>query len=96
MRVAPGLPFNCRILALRGQKFLTKYPEKEGLFWLYGYRYGKVSCGSETKPELMLMKVRRVANGWLYTADGQFVFPGEVECPHFMEVVTPELPKLEE
>lgn len=72
----------------------TKFPEKEGDYWFYGYRYGKISCGTKCEPEWMHLKVRKCANGFLYMADGQFMYKQEVEEPHFIEIEFPETPKL--
>jgi hypothetical protein len=73
--------------------WITKFPQKEGLYWFYGYRYGKISCGHKCEPELMLVKVSKCANGFMHVADGQLMFESEVEEPHFQKVILPELPK---
>ena len=75
-------------------KWTTKFPKKEGDYWFYGYRYGKVSCGHPCKPEWMRVKVRKCANGWLYIAEGQFMNHTEVEEPHFLPIEYPEPPEL--
>lgn len=72
----------------------TEFPTKPGTYWFYGYRYGQISCGTPQEPELMLVKVRRTSNGVICTADGQFMYPKEVECPHFLKAALPTLPKL--
>lgn len=72
----------------------TKFPTEEGLYWFYGYRYGKVSCGFKEEPELMSLKVMKCANGFLYAANGQMVYESEVEEPHFIKAVLPELPEI--
>jgi len=75
-------------------KWSTKFPKKEGNYWFYGYRYGKISCGQVTKPERMIVKVRKCANGMMYAADGQFMYEAEVEEAHFAPFELPEFPKL--
>ena len=75
-------------------RWTKTFPKEEGLYWFYGYRYGKESCGYPCKPELMLLKVREISNGFMYAADGQFMYEKEVECPHFQKVDLPELPKI--
>ncbi len=75
-------------------KWTTKFPTEPGLYWFYSYRYGKISCGQESKPELMLAKLRTIGNGTMLIADGQFVDESEVEQAHFMKCVPPKLPKL--
>ncbi len=68
-------------------------PTKVGVYWLYCYRYGKISCGDECKKELHLLEVQEVSNGLLMKADGQFLFANEVEEPMYKHVMLPELPK---
>ena len=71
----------------------TEFPQSEGLYWFYGYRYGKKDYPKDNKPELMLVKVLKCSNGVRYVADGQFMFESEVKEPHFQKVILPELPK---
>lgn len=73
-----------------------EFPKEEGYYWFYGYRHGKKSYSKDNKPELMLIKVRKIQNGFMYVGNGQFVYESEVECPHFKKADLPELPKLEE
>jgi len=77
-------------------KWSTKFPKKEGDYWFYGYRYGKVNCGHKAKPELMHLRVRQCSNGFLYIADGQFMHKKEVEEAHFIPIEFPEFPKINE
>lgn len=69
-----------------------EWPEREGVYWFYGYRYGKMFGSKENEKELMLIKCIRVINGTAYTGDGQFVFKSEVEEPLFCEALLPEIP----
>ncbi len=66
------------------EKWTTKFPTKPGMYWFYGYRYGKISCGYPCEPELMLMEIFKVSNGVMSKGDGQFVYPEELESPHFL------------
>ena len=75
-------------------KWSKKFPKKVGNYWFYGYRYGKVSCRVESKPEWMIVKVRNCANGLLYQADGQFMYESEVEEAHFAPLELPDFPEL--
>ena len=75
-------------------KWSTKFPTKEGNYWFYGYRYGKVSCGFPCEPEWMVVKVRPCANGLLFMAEGQCMYEKEVEEAHFAPLELPEFPKL--
>ena len=75
-------------------EWTKEFPDKEGHYWFYGYRYGRISCGNETEPELILMENRKITNGWMLTGGGQFVFESEVESPNFMPADLPEPPEL--
>jgi hypothetical protein len=75
-------------------RWTKSFPKKEGDYWFYGYRYGKISCGQKCEPEWMIVRVRKCVNGLLYTADGQFMHEGEVEEAHFAPLELPEFPKL--
>ena len=69
------------------------FPQEVGLYWMYSYRYGRISCGNPTKPEFSLVQVRKVSNGLMYSADGQFLFESEPEEAWFMKTEYPEPPK---
>jgi len=75
-------------------KWSTEFPKKEGVYWFYGYRYGRVSCGSPCEPEWMIVEVIECSNGFIHTAKGQFMFEDEIEYAHFMPVILPEFPEL--
>jgi len=75
-------------------KWTKKFPKKEGNYWFYGYRYGRVSCGHPCEPEHMLVRVRKCSNGFLYMADGQFMGENEVEEAHFMPAELPSPPTI--
>ena len=74
------------------EEWTQEWPTEPGLYWFYSYRYGMISCGFKQKPKLMMMAVSKCANGFMYTADGQFVFDGEPEHAWFTKVITPDLP----
>ena len=59
--------------ALLVDEWGDEFPDKEGIYWFYGYRYGKISCGRETKPELMLIKYDRKSKKAEITAPGNTV-----------------------
>ena len=75
-------------------KWSKKFPKKEGNYWFYGYRYGRVSCGHPCEPEHMLVRVRKCSNGFLYIADGQFMDKSETEEAHFMPAELPSPPTI--
>ena len=69
------------------------WPTEAGDYWMYSYRYGRISCGTPSKPELSVVKVRKVANGVMYSADGQFLFETEPEEAWFKKLDLPDPPK---
>ena len=75
-------------------KWTTKFPNKEGNYWFYGYRYGKISCGQKCEPEWMIVMVRKCASGFLFMANGEFLYKNEVEEAHFAPIELPEFPEL--
>jgi len=75
-------------------EWTTEFPTEVGDYWFYGYRYGKVSCGHKSKPDIMRLKVRKCANGVMYEAQGQFMYEKEVEEAHFCPIEFPELPEI--
>jgi len=75
-------------------EWTKKWPTKEGDYWMYSYRYGRISCGEPTKPEFSLVKVREISNGVvMYSADGGFLFESEPEEAWFLKIDLPEIPK---
>ena len=77
-------------------KWTTKFPTKAGNYWFYGYRYGKISCGYPNKPEWMVIKVIKIANGLTATGNGQFFYEKEIIEGHFAPLDLPEFPKVSE
>jgi len=78
------------------EKWSKEFPQEEGYFWFYGYRYGKFGFGMKNKPELMFIEVSKTQNGFAYIGEGQFIYEQAVEEPHFLKAKLPDLPKLEE
>ena len=56
-----------------------KWPNKEGNYWFYGYRYGRISIGQKCDPEYVFVKARKISNGLLIIGDGQIMYSSEVE-----------------
>jgi len=75
-------------------KWTTKFPNKVGNYWFYGYRYGKMTSITKNKPEWMIVRVYKCANGLIHAADGQFMYEKELEEAHFAKFELPEFPKL--
>lgn len=79
-------------------KQLVDWPKKPGNYWFYGYRYGKFDGNGDVdaKPELVLCKARKTANGiMMVTGDGQFFYESEVEQGNFIPATLPELIEIE-
>jgi len=69
------------------------WPDSTGSWWFYGYRYGKISCGSPCEKEIMLCGVCLIGGGKLMvTAAGQFMFENEVEEAMFIPATLPAIP----
>ncbi len=73
-------------------KWTKKFPNKAGLYWFYGYRYGKISCGQEQEKEFILVKSRKISNGFILVGGGQMIYKQEVEEALFCETKYPEAP----
>lgn len=73
-------------------KWSKKFPTKEGDYWFYGYRYGKISCGQVQEKEFVRVKVLKCSNGLLYNAEGHFMYESEVEEAIFTPIVFPKIP----
>jgi hypothetical protein len=68
-------------------------PTKEGKYWFYGYRDGKMLGSHKNEPEMLLMKVIKTSSGGLLSvAEGAFVFAGEVENAWHTEANLPDPP----
>lgn len=70
-------------------EWTKEWPTQQGLYWMYSYRYGKISCGTPCKPELVLINVREINNGTMITGNGQFVYKSEPEEAHFKPAELP-------
>jgi len=68
----------------------TEYPTEVGLYWFYGYRYGR---NQGAKPEYALCEVFKISKGLMIKASGTIMFKSEVEEPHFLKAEYPEPPE---
>lgn len=69
------------------------WPTSVGMWWFYGYRYGKSSFIKDNDRELVLCTVRESATEELtIIGNGQFVYKSEVEDAKFIPATMPELP----
>jgi len=72
-------------------EWTTEWPTEPGMYWFYGYRYGK---DNDEKPEMQLLEVSKIANGFMYIAEGNFMYKSEVEEAHFQKAILPKAPKI--
>lgn len=78
-------------------KWSKTFPKKAGNYWFYGYRYGKISCGSPEEPVWMIIKVRKISNGMMATdSNGQFFYDKETKEAHYAPLDMPEFPEVSE
>ena len=84
---------------LERQKALTDswwrkgLPTEEGVYWLYSYRYGKISVGEEQEPELSLLEVWADGTGNpMHICDGQFLYESEVKESYWRRLDLPIQP----
>jgi hypothetical protein len=89
-----NLPSGAGAEYVKYQEWCEDYPTIPGLFYFYGYRYGRDDkyC---INPELMLVKFDlNSAGGPMAVADGAFMWKSEIEDAHFKLVGDLHLPKL--
>lgn len=72
-------------------KWTEKCPNKEGMYWFYGYRFGKDNLNE--KPELCLVEVWKIANGLAHVARGNFMYQEEGAIGLFTPADHPPLPE---
>jgi hypothetical protein len=71
------------------EKWSSIWPTEPGVYWFYGVR----TKSREFEPGLYFVRVWKIANGWAYVADGNFLFEGEGAKGFFSPVELPILPK---
>jgi hypothetical protein len=78
-------------------EWITEFPTEEGWWWFYGHRYGVNGIGElSSAPELCAVKVVAVRSGFMWVADGQFMYESEVLYPHFKKMnCVPSFPKIQ-
>lgn len=53
-------------------KWTKEWPKNSGWYWFYGIRSSNMKS-----PNLYMVKVRKVSNGFAYVADGAFLYKEE-------------------
>ena len=71
---------------------------KVELYWFYGYDFQSDYDGrfDKKEPELMIIKVARCSNSWMYSVGSHFIHKSEGAVGLFKKVDLPEMPTLEE
>jgi hypothetical protein len=79
-----------------GYNWTPELPTEAGIYWFYGYRYGKVSFGRKQEKELLLVRASpKNSNGaCMLVSEGTIMFKSELEEPMFTPVKLPPLPEL--
>ena len=73
-------------------KWTTKWPEEEGIYWFYGYRYGQMHHGLNKKV-YALIEVMEISDSFIYgIVGGCLIYKSETEEAQFQKAVLPEPP----
>jgi hypothetical protein len=71
------------------------WPTEAGVYWFYGWRFGRKGLYKDDKPELCLVKVNAIKNGVTYVIDGDFFYAEEDGAVgKWIKAILPELPNL--
>ena len=81
--------------------WVHKYPTKPGEYWFAGERYGRNAFAKEKGDlphyEICLCKARKVSNGLIVIANGQFLYKSELGDEWFFAPAeTPAMPEFKE
>lgn len=76
------------------------WPTEPGLFWFYGWRFGRGRefGGHKEEPELCLVEIGETAvkGVFMYVTHGHFLYREEGATGLWQKTILPELPDLEE
>lgn len=75
-----------------------EWPTEKGLWWFYGWCFGKEGIREKNEPELYLVKVSGPlgSGDFMYVTNGHFLYKGEGATGKWRKASLPELPNLEE
>lgn len=78
-------------------KWTKEWPKTdERLYWFYGWTDGKKIWGCKpVQPELTQVKVQKISNGYVYSAQGEFIWE-KTAIGLFAEIDMPEIPDISE
>jgi hypothetical protein len=60
---------------LKNTTWDSRWPTDEGVYWFYGFPWGKKGMDTTDTPDLLCVLVRRIANGFLYVTEGYTIAP---------------------
>ncbi len=71
-----------------------EWPTEKGLWWLYGWCFGKEGIREDNKPELCLVRVSGPlgSGGFMYVTNGHFLYKEEGATGKWQKAVIPDLP----
>jgi len=77
-------------------KWTKKWPTKPGLYWFYGWPWGRTKDVSfkPIDPELLSVRIMQVSNGVVYVIKGTFWYKSEGAIGMFCKAELPELPDI--
>ncbi|MFA5299278.1 MAG: hypothetical protein WC389_13900 [Lutibacter sp.] len=67
----------------------NKLPTKEGKYWFYGELWNP---NGKPEPELEIIDVKKISNGFCYISHGTFVYEGEGMQGLWLKMQEPKLP----
>ena len=76
--------------------WIDEWPKEKGLWWFYGWCFGKEGIREDNKPELCLVKVSGPlgSGDFMYVTNGHFLYEAEGATGKWQKAVLPKLPKI--
>ena len=74
------------------------WPTEEGLWWFYGWCFGKEGLGKDREPKLCLVEISGPlgSGSFIYVTNGHFLHKAEGITGKWQRTNSPELPNLKE
>jgi hypothetical protein len=76
-------------IELNKKRWTQEWPTKPGFYWFYGISKFLAQFPNH-KPELVLMEVREISNGVIYSTRGQFLFKSNIKIAWFRKAKLPD------
>ncbi len=82
----------------RHPEWKDEWPTEKGLWWFYGWCFGKEGFRDDQEPELCLVEVSGSLDNssFTYVTNGHFLYKAEGATGKWQEFISPNLPNLEE